>query len=958
MGELTAVRRRALDRRPGGLTRRHLSEERVMNDIVMSRDHLYRTARQALSSCPGVLLYGPAGIGKTHLAAMLSAEAAATDAMILRCAPVEAELRLPYLCLIDLFEAVPDEAVARLPAGLRTALRAALLRDEGPEQDQSRLRVQLAVLQTLRMLGSERPLWLSVDDIQWVDEPTAQVLGFVGRRSVDDRLRVVATERVTSGAEPLHAHLLPPGAAEISVTPMTADDIALLLSRSAGETLRAATTREIQRLSGGNPMYALELLRVLPPGGRVPSGGPLPVPPRLRGLLLGRLGTLPSEVRTVLVLASAASRPDLTMLATAYGRAATAHLEAAELNGILRIGPDGRIQFDHPMVRDAIYTAATAQQRQEAHRWLAATATEMIERARHLALSTPGQGEDVARTLVTAAAAARRRGAPDTAAELAALAAERTPASDPAARVARLLVAAEHACDAGQWEDARYRAEQVVAASGSPETRVHARLLLLRSAGQAIEELGQVIQDGLADAAGRPALEAPLREWASARELIAGRLKGAVIEARFAVDLAFDAKHAESELDTLTNLATIEMYLGEPTAATSLAQALEVARVRGLTGARVWETLRLRAYLDMFAGRYAAAEQQVMAAMVGHEEQAGLDELANMLVTLVDIRVRSGDGGGALAAGRRALTLTEDTGRAHSPVCYSASMAESIAGSVETAVTLAERGLKAARRNRDQVWAMRCLSALGRIHLLNEDHPRALDALGEARTIELHMGIADPAMGFFHADLVEAMVGAGEMDEARRVAEVITALAHRLGRTCVLACMQRAVGIQHMATGQFAAAAAALHASTAQLENAGLRLERIRGLLALSDLERRRRRQAASRAALSAARQICVDSGAKAWLPRIEQRIARSGEAVPGRAVHLAPSELRVAELAGSGATNREIAASLYLSVKTVEATLSRIYRKLEVRSRTELANTMADWKPAASTTARGARSV
>jgi DNA-binding CsgD family transcriptional regulator len=936
---------------PDGATRLHLAEERVMNDAAMSRDQLHRTAREALFSGPGVLLYGPAGIGKTHLAAMLVAEAAVAGATILRCAPVEAELRLPYLCLIDLLEGVPDATVARLPSGLRTALRAALLRDEDPEQVQSRLRVQLAVLQLLRMLGSERPVWLSVDNVQWVDEPTAQVLGFVGRRSVGDRLRVVATERVTSGAAPLHAHLFPPGAAEIAVTPMTADDLALLLSQNANETLPAATTREIQRLARGNPMYALELLRALPPGGRVPPGGPLPVPRRLRGLLLGRLGALPSEARKALVLASAASRPDLSMLATTYGRPVTAHLEAAELNGILRIGPDGRIQFDHPLVRDAIYTAATAQERHEAHRRLATTATELVEHARHLALSAPGQDEDVARTLVAAAAAARRRGAPDTAAELAALAAERTPASDPDARVARLLAAAEHACDAGQWENARHWAEQLVATAGSPEARVRARLLLLRNAGQAIEELGHVIQDGLADAAGRPALEAPLREWASIRELIAGRVKRAATEARLAVDLASVAQDAESELSTLTNLATIEIYLGEP-AATSLARALEVARAGGLTDVRIWNTLMLRAYLDLYAGRYAAAEQQITAAMADHEEQAGLEELANMLLTLVDIRVRCGDGGGALAAARRALTLTEDTGRASSPVCYSASMAESIGGSMESAVTLAERGLKAARRDRDQVWAMKCLSALGRIHLLNEDHSRALDALGEARTIELNMGIIDPAMGFFHADLVEAMVGAGEMDEAQRVVEVITELAHGLGRTCVLACMQRAAGIQYLATGQFAEAASALGASTTQLERVGLPLERVRGLLAVSDLERRRRRQAASRDALSVAHQICVDTGAKAWLPRIEQRILRSGEVVPGRAVNLAPSELRVAELAGSGATNREIAASLYLSVKTVEATLSRIYRKLEVRSRTELAKTMADWQPAAGTAA------
>jgi DNA-binding NarL/FixJ family response regulator len=139
-----------------------------------------------------------------------------------------------------------------------------------------------------------------------------------------------------------------------------------------------------------------------------------------------------------------------------------------------------------------------------------------------------------------------------------------------------------------------------------------------------------------------------------------------------------------------------------------------------------------------------------------------------------------------------------------------------------------------------------------------------------------------------------------------------------------------------------------LRTSAGRLESTGQPLERARGLLILSDLERRRRRQAASRDALSAAHQICIDAGATAWLPRIEQRILRAGEVVPGHGAHLAPSELRIAELAGSGATNREIAATLYLSVKTVEATLSRVYRKLGVRSRTELAKTMADWPPAA----------
>jgi DNA-binding CsgD family transcriptional regulator len=158
--------------------------------------------------------------------------------------------------------------------------------------------------------------------------------------------------------------------------------------------------------------------------------------------------------------------------------------------------------------------------------------------------------------------------------------------------------------------------------------------------------------------------------------------------------------------------------------------------------------------------------------------------------------------------------------------------------------------------------------------------------------------------------------------------------------------MDRAAALRHLALGELSEAATLLTSSEAKLRSEGLPLELARTLAALADVERRRRRQAAARRASQEATQLCEEAGAAAWLGRIESR-SRGGAEPRGRsdsAQTLTPSELRIATLAADGATNREIAAACYLSVKTVEASLSRVYRKLSVRSRTELAKTMPEW--------------
>lgn len=919
------------------------------------------TAGEALRDGPGLLLVGPAGIGKSHLLGELL-DGAGGGARVLRCSPVEAELPLPFMCLIDLLEPVADEEIGRLPAGLRDALRAALLRGDGegggPEAGaDAGGRVHLAVLTLLRTLTARTPVWIVVDNLQWMDEPTAGILGFVARRAAGLRMRFLATERVAAGQSALHAGLCPAGTVELEVPPMTAGDLAAMLDQRAGGPVAPATAREIHRIAQGNPLYALELLRALPSDGRPQASGDgvpglgvsgLAVPGLVRSLLLNRLRTLPEEVRDTLTLASAASRPDLTLLATAGGETATAHLETAENLGVIRIGADGQIAFDHPLVRAAVYSEATGRARREAHRRLAATAGEPVERARHLALANPAQGEEVAAMLLDAARSARRRGAPETAAELAGLAVARTPAEAGAERLQRQLLAAQYAADAGRWDDARRDATAILAEQSDPATRVHARIVLLTCAGQALEGEGRLVEDGLADAraSGDPVLEARMHTQAASRHIIAGRVAEATQEAQLAARLAEQAGDVHARVEALTDLAYLQRIGGDGRAEATLAEALDTAARGGLDDIRLWETLYTQAIFNLHDNRLALAEEQIQAMLARFGDLAGVEDLLRVQIPLTDVRVRAGDCAGALQSARRAMELHEDLDGTAGPALYALAAAESYGGSLERARTLAEQGTALAEQDGDKFWAIWNRTVLGRVHLLSDDPVRAAAVLREVRRLERTTGIVDPAVGRWHADLAEALVGEGALDEARDFIEATTRTASRLGRTASVATLKRAEALRHLALGELSAAAGLLTSSAAVLRSEGLPLELARTLIALADVERRRRRQAAARRASDEAARLCEEAGAAAWLGRIEQRSRGAGEA-RGRgeaAPGLTPSELRIAMLAADGATNREIAAACYLSVKTVEASLSRVYRKLGVRSRTELAKTLPDW--------------
>ncbi|MFF7216237.1 AAA family ATPase [Streptomyces sp. NPDC008238] len=851
---------------------------------LIGRREILDHARTQLTAGPGVLLHGAAGIGKSALLAVLADEVP-PEGFALRAVPVEEDAKLPFVALMDLFARVPEAYVDALSAGPRAALRAALLRGHEPVATQSRLAVRDAAVELLRALAAAGPVLIVVDDLQWLDTPSAEVLSLALRRlPPGEDVRFLAAERVVEGEEPLGLRCCPPGTAALPVPPLSDGDVAelLLALDGAGAELPERAVRAVQDTAAGNPLYALELGRaLLRDGTPFEAGDVLSVPPRLRDLLLDRVRLLPASARQTLLVASAAARPTLPLLAAAGVPDPEGDLGTAETLGVAVADAEGTIRFQHPLIRAAVYTDAPEHGRRTAHKLLSKVVPEPVEQARHLALAHPHADETTAATLTAAAGSARRRGAPATAAELAALAARRTPEDRPEERADRLLAAAEYASDAGLRGDADRAAETVLAEAASPRQRVLARLTMLGNAGQALAAAGRLIADGLVEAEGHPELEARLHQWAALRHLIGGRPAQASAHARRAADMAVRADAVDTRVAALALLARLHALHGEAESAeAALGEAFALPVPPDGPGAR--ELVRTRAILAADADRITDAENE-MAGLLGRTgEYASVEETAATLVALVRIQVRSGRCREALDNVARCAVLPVRAGNDSPPVLYAAALAETAGGRLERALELTDRTIRACMTDGDQLFLLRALGVRGRAQLLaggRENTTSAVETLRQVRRLGETMGIADPVMLRWYGDLAEATVILGDTDSA---AEVLRAARRRAGvrpSASALSALDRAEGLRDCVLGRSKRGVTRIQAAAERLRGRSLPIDLARTLIVLGAAERRPRRAAAARGALVEALEISsavgaapVEARARAELARLDAR--------------------------------------------------------------------------------------
>jgi DNA-binding NarL/FixJ family response regulator len=894
---------------------------------LFGRASLLAAVEARLAAGGGVALHGPAGIGRSALLDAVAAAAAGRDELVLRLRPARCERRLPYAGVADLVAQLPPGAGAALPPAQRAALSA--LRQGTPPVGAPALARRLVLPLLLAACARTRPVLLVVDDAQWLDAESAELISFAMRRRPGPRVRVLAAQRRPDPAgDRRAARLCPAPVLELPVPPLPADDLTALLEAYG---LPCRTASRLHTASGGNPFLALALGSAVPPG---PAWRPAPLPGPVRELLRERVQQLPPRVADTLLVAALATRPGVLGLVRAGRADAERDVRLAAAAGVVAV--DGEvIRFTPPALAAVLAEGADAERRGAVHDALEKAALEETEALRHRALRSGLPDGVLARDLAAAAGRAAAGGAGPVAAELYLLAADRAPRSLSAPRVGWLVEAARLAATTGAPELGGRAAEAVLAADAPPGQRVRARLVLLDLAGQALADMGEMFAAALNEAGDDDALRAPLRLRLAWAAMIRGEAVAAADEATRAATAAGRAGDPTTEAMALGALAQVQRVRGEPRWPATLRRALALPAVQ-VPGWLHLGPRYLAARLAMMDDRLDEARTELLTLLAVAEQDRTGEAYVEVLRSLSEVAARAGRCRDALRYAHRAVAAAQQAGLSPGPTWYTAAVAELAGGSLAAAAGFARRGARASEQEGDTIYLGRNLHALGQAELRAGETRSGVAALRRLRDLEVD-GAADPLIVRWQGDLAGALAALGEDEEAAATLSAARAAAERLGATVGLTgYLDRAAAVVLSESGQADAAVGLAAAAARHFARLNQPVEQGHALLVQGGAERRRRRYAAARVAIAAALALFERAEARPWIEQTERSPTRT-EGAPPPDHGLTSTEARIARLVRDGASNREIATQLYLSVKTVEATLTRVYRKLGVRSRTQL---------------------
>jgi DNA-binding CsgD family transcriptional regulator len=692
----------------------------------------------------------------------------------------------------------------------------------------------------------------------------------------------------------------------------------------------------LQEATGGNPFYALELGReLLQTDARAAWDERLRVPDSLRELLGARLARLHGDV---LLLAATAARPTVEILTRASGDAegTLRALDESIREGVIELDA-ARVLFTHPLLASICYQEAPIWRRRAAHRALTDVVPNREERARHLALAADGPSETVALELDVAAASASKRGSTSAAAELCELAAMSS-AEAVKGRERRLRAAAFHRL-AGDPGRAAQLLEELLGESPEGVERADALFELAVNSCMDRRLVDDLCSEALAHARDDPSRCAEIlafRAWR--RRVSGGDVAASVADARASLE------HAERARDPRLIAVAIAQVGGLET------------RIGGITpgllerGAEIEERLpepfehhqSPREALARRLTRWGALDQ-ARAILVALESQAAArgDEgsCAFLHWRLSTLEWLAGRWRPALMHAITGQELAEQSGHTVNRVwaqCQRA-MIESDLGLIDEARLSGEQALAMTGPTTDASLALFCRGAIARRELVLGNIDEAAVRLRGISDVLTTGRIHDPTDAIW-TDAVEVLIAQGEPDEPRVIVEWQQAQASRLGACLAFGAAARGRGLLAMLDGRLVDAVDAFEVSLRELSV--YPFERARTLLALGATHRKARRKRAAREALEQALALFEELGAPLWADRARIELRRiSGR----RATHeLTNTEQRVAALASQGSSNREIAAALYMSEHTVAAHLTRVYRKLGVRSRAQLAYRLA----------------
>jgi DNA-binding CsgD family transcriptional regulator len=904
---------------------------------IAALDRLLDDARSGRGSA--LVLRGEAGVGKSAL--LGGVRAAAPDFQVLDAVGIESEAELAFAGLHQLL--VPILAfLDEVPAPQAAALRAAFALSDGTVAE--RFRISLGVLGLLAAAAEKQPVLCLVDDAQWLDQPSAAALLFAARRLEAEPVAVVLAAR-EDPVQPFTA----PGLPELRVAGLPPEQARRLAAATLGPDAAAPAVEWVLANAAGNPLALLELPRTLTAGqarGQEPVAGVLPPATTVERSYLTRVAALAPTVQQLLVIAAAEETGDRSAIEQAAARLGldAAELLTTEAAGFVSIGFD-RITFRHPLMRSAVQRGAPFAERARAHRALAdvlVAPADADRRAWHRAAATAGVDDQVAAELEATADRARARGG---------------------------------------FASAATALERAAALSGTPEQR--ARRLV--AAGRAAWRGGRADRAAaLLDAAG-PALADPRLQ--ADRDHLRGRIEARTGSMLTAGTLLVGSASAVAEHDPDTALAMLldagmmavrSGDLACLTRAGRMAADLPPARdgtsgaVRDLLvdagtlmlGRDAGEAARIRAAIDIAARSddvHVLAWAAAGAATIGDDDleadmlnrargtaraSGAVDSLVDLLETVVASAFIAGRYSVAAEA-TEGLRLAREIGLTNPATFHQAALGllAGLRGDDETCRSYAAEVGEAVRTNGMGNAASIAHRGVALLELARGRPEAAMQRLTVLRTAPL--GQMHPLGLLIEApDLVEACVQAGRRDDGQAAFAPLAAFARPTAPAWVLATAARCRAL--LADG--ADAEPAYEEALARLQPLNRQLDLARTHLLYGAFLRRQRRRADARRHLRAAVDEFDRLGAEPWAERARVELRATGETArrrdPSTLLQLTPQESQIARLVGAGNSNKDVATQLFLSPRTVEYHLAKVFTKLGIASRAELIRRSAVLEP------------
>ena len=874
-----------------------------------------------------LVLAGGPGIGKTTLWEAGIRGARHPRVLVARASLAEAQL--PFAVLIDLFDGLEDDVLAKLPAPQRAALGVALLRDEPKATPPEPGAIALGFLNALRALAAEAPLLIAIDDIQWLDDPSADALVFAARRLQDEPVAFLLAKR--PGRRGVLEQTLERRLEDLKVGPLSLGATRRLLADRLGLSLSRPMLRSIVESTVGNPLFALEVGRTLVEQGIPAAGEDIPVPDAVEDLLGTRVARLDGALRRQLLAVSLSAdlrRDELVAL-----EGATSVDDAIDA-GLLALHGD-RVRAGHPLLAAAARKRSRKRERNELHRSLAGVVADEQLRALHLALATDDADADLAETMATAAGEAAARGARLQAVQLAEHSLRLTPPESDR-RNWRVLRLGRYLERAGELQRLTDLLEPEMDVLPPGEMRARAWVLLGEGAGpKTIEDLEWHLDRGLEESGDAPIVHA----YALAK-------KAALVAASTVTRIPATEAWAQSALTAGAADRDVER-----TALYALGWA------RALSGRSIDDLSKRSDAADDGSSFIAAAPERV--AGQRHVWRGEIDDARAILERLLALADERGEPASYALQRLHLCELGLRTGEWEAVERRLDEWEQSSEGEIlirpmyQRCRALLAVGL--GRPEEAERWAadaiaraeamgsrwdwLEAMRARGIAALLG---PTPADALASLRAVWEHTEreqVLEPGVFPVAPELVEALADEGELDEAAAVTHRLLELADEHEHPWGLVTAKRCRAIVALAASAYdPAAAQALSEASDAYGRLGLHFDRARALLSLGRAQRRLKQWGAARETLEDAAAAFDELGSDGWTQRTREELARVGGRRPRAGGELTPTERGVVELAADGLANKEIARALHLAVHTVEVHLSRSYAKLGVRSRSQLA--------------------